>query len=90
MKKFFALTALALASSVALTSCSKDDDSSDSNNDDCITCSISQAGVTLSSEVCDNGDGTITFTVNGTAPQTITADYDTYVAAAEAGGYSCN
>lgn len=88
MKKFFALTALALASSVALTSCSKDDDSSDSNND-CVTCTISQSGITASSEICDNGDGTITVTTSG-IDQTITAEYSAYVALLEQGGASCN
>ncbi|NQX86121.1 MAG: hypothetical protein HRT67_09500 [Flavobacteriaceae bacterium] len=50
----------------AFTSCNSDDDSNDSEND-CVTCDISS----ISTEYCDNGDGTATITAAG-ASQTIT------------------
>lgn len=91
MKKIFSIAALALACTVSLTSCNKDDDSSDSNNNnDCITCTISQLGITSSTEFCDNGDGSITVTVNG---QSTVVENTTISQASQAlvtAGASCN
>lgn len=59
MKRIFSISILAVAFSMALTSCSKDDDSNDSNND-CLTCTVSLGGTSSSTEICDNGDGSVT------------------------------
>lgn len=63
MKKgiFLALTMGALI----FTSCSKDDDKNDSSNEECQTCNLEILGESITSEICDNGDGTITITTFG-------------------------
>lgn len=47
---------MALAGTVAFTSCSKDDD-----DNKCESCSVEDSKV----EICDNGDGTYSFTIGG-------------------------
>lgn len=58
MKKVFLL--IALVATASFTGCSKDDD-----ENKCATCSIDFLGTALVTEACDNGDGTVTLTVNG-------------------------
>lgn len=53
---------LALAATVAFTSCSKDDD-----DNKCESCSANDTKV----EICENGDGTYTLTVGGEESDTI-------------------
>mgnify|MGYP001813895403 CR=1 FL=1 len=63
MKKsvFLALTFGALV----FTACSKDDDKTDTFIEECQTCNLELLGESISTEICDNGDGTITLTVLG-------------------------
>jgi len=64
-------------------------------DDDCKTCTGVDPifSIAFSSEICDNGDGTVT--VNATAlgmtqDTTYTADFDAEVALAVADGATCN
>ena len=59
---------LALAASVSFTSCSKDDD-----ENKCATCSVDFFGTSITTEACDNGDGTVTVSIGGES-QIITAE----------------
>ena len=56
MKKM--MLSLALASAFAFVGCSNDDDE---NGQTCRTCEV----LTISTELCDNGDGTVTLTALG-------------------------
>lgn len=89
MKKIISFAVLTAALSTALVSCSKDDDSSSSSNTPCTTCSLSAFGITTTTSVCDNGDGTLAVTING-VEQTVTASYDAYVQGLTAAGANCN
>jgi len=64
MKKSILL--LAFTATLAFTSCNKDDDG---NGKKCATCNI--AGITT--EACDNGDGTVTVTTAGVS-ETLTSE----------------
>ena len=88
MKKLISFAVLAMALSTTILSCSKDDDSS-SNNKDCTTCTSEKDGLTTSTTVCDNQDGTITINVNG-VESTIPGNYDVYIQALAATGANCN
>ncbi len=57
MKKLFLPLTLA-AAFFAFTACSSDDDSSSTG--DCVVCQLDLFGQMVSTEYCDNGDGTIT------------------------------
>jgi uncharacterized lipoprotein YehR (DUF1307 family) len=46
---------------LAITACSKNDD----DKKDCQTCNLDADGESISFEICDNGDGTITITSGG-------------------------
>jgi hypothetical protein len=90
MKKLI-LPVLALSLFVA-TSCSSDDDGGEAGNE-CQTCVVSALGIDLTTEYCDNGDGTIDATIEG---QTTTIDlpegqsYSQYISAIESAGGTCN
>lgn len=62
MKRLFLMAAV--VSSLFFTACSSDDDSSDDNSQDCFLCTIvvefGDIVESSESEICDNGDGTIT------------------------------
>ncbi|MFS4415490.1 hypothetical protein [Maribacter sp. 2307ULW6-5] len=57
MKKVV-LSVLAVAS-LALTGCSDDDDNR------CASCEVGLLGMEITTEACDNGDGTVTLTTLG-------------------------
>jgi hypothetical protein len=76
MKKL--VFSLMVVACIAFTGCSKDDD--DKNK--CATCSIDFLGTALVTEACDNGDGTVTLTVNGET-QVVSGDELDGVTAAE-------
>lgn len=86
MKKL--LFSAAIMGLLFTASCNKDDDGGGKN---CETCKISMSGSTISTEYCDNGNGTMQMTVNG---QTETVDlegmsFDEYIKALRASGM-CN
>ncbi len=89
MKKLvFSVMAIA---SLAFVGCSNDDD--DDDNSSCATCSIDFLGTPITSEYCDNGDGTITVTTQGVS-QTEDLDgvtFAQFISAFEVSGLgSCN
>ena len=66
MKKLvFSLMAVAC---LAFVGCSDDDD-----DNKCATCSVDFLGTAITTEACDNGDGTVTVTVLGES-QVLTAE----------------
>lgn len=86
MKK---LLFIALVLALVVSSCKKDDDGDDRT---CNTCQLEILGTATITEICDNGDGTISVTQDG---QTQTTDlngvtYAQYIAAFEQAGGSCN
>ena len=50
--------------SLLFNSCSSDDDKN-SSIEECQTCNLELLGESITSEICDNGDGTITLTTLG-------------------------
>lgn len=69
------------------TSCKSDDDNNDAAPA-CQTCEI----IGISSEYCDNGDGTMTVTTAG-QDQSVDlngSSFADFIAALEAGGATCN
>ena len=58
------LTIALFATALVFTACSSDDDSTSSSNE-CKTCEIDLLGTLTSTEYCDNGDGTMTVTIDG-------------------------
>ncbi|WP_298550427.1 hypothetical protein [uncultured Algibacter sp.] len=88
MKKI--MLTLAVVSAISFTACSSDDDDdSENGGGTCKTCTLA----TISSEICDNGDGTITVTTLG-VPQTVDLEGVTFSAFMsvyeEQEGVSCN
>ena len=88
MKKFFALAAIVAL--VSVTACNSDDDSEPEMT--CRTCTIDLLGTPLTSEYCDNGDGTIEVTFEG---QTETTDQEgvtlaQFITGLEQAGATCN
>ena len=81
MKKI--ILSMAMISAVAFASCS-DSDNTPEEESKCKVCTLA----IISTEVCDNGDGTLTVKVNGTE-QTVTAEYSDYVKALELAGATC-
>jgi len=63
MKKL--ISSALLIGVLAFNSCSSSDDSKDESSSDCRTCDLEFAGQSITSEYCDNGDGTITVTTLG-------------------------
>lgn len=60
MKKIvFSVMAMA---ALAFVGCSNDDDDDEGN---CATCAVELLGTAITTEACDNGDGTVTLTANG-------------------------
>lgn len=60
MKKL--VLSAAILGLIFTTSCSKDDDG---GGKVCETCNMSLMGTSITTEYCDNGDGTMDVTVNG-------------------------
>ena len=58
------LTIALFSATLLLTACGSDDDSS-TPAADCKTCDIDVLGTITAIEYCDNGDGTMTVTVDG-------------------------
>ncbi|NRR91424.1 hypothetical protein HSX10_07595 [Winogradskyella undariae] len=92
MKKI--ILSFAVIAAIGFTSCSSDDDSSDGGSDSaCQTCDLEIFGFATSTEYCDNGDGTYTYTTEG---QSVTEDlpegtsFDDIISAYEAAGATCN
>ena len=75
---------------VFTTSCNKDDDGG--KKKDCETCELDLMGTSLVSKFCDNGDGTMSVTVDG---QTETTDlegltFEQFISSYEQSGATCN
>lgn len=86
MKKF--MLSMAVLAAISFTSCSSDDDAVDN----CATCGIDLLGVVISSEYCDNGDGTMTVTVEGVS-ETVDLQgqsFDAFIQGLELSGATCN
>jgi len=82
----------ALVFSLAFISCKKDDDGDDGNGG-CQTCEQTISGVAISTEYCDNGDGTFTTTIQGGQSTTQSlggAPFSAIITTAENGGATCN
>lgn len=89
MKKVFLSFALVAA---AFVSCG-DDDNGDSNGPVCQTCEVELLGVPIVSEICDNGDGTVSITTDGETQTQTLEEGQTYaqiIAGFEATGATCN
>ena len=73
-----------------VSACSSDDDKDSSN--DCQTCNQELEGQNISSEICDNGDGTFTITfLNEEETEDLNgATFEQIIAAYEALGATCN
>lgn len=72
--------------------CSDDDDDDDQSGSDCEVCEITILTETVTSEFCDNGDGTITIIVDGVeeTENLEGATFDQFIAAYEALGATCD
>lgn len=92
MKKILSITLLSTLALAAFSCSDSDDDSSNSSN--CKTCETAAAGVSVSTEYCDNGDGTMTTTVNGILASDSIAipggNFNTYITGLQAAGVNCN
>jgi hypothetical protein len=92
MKKF--MFVLAVISAINITACSSDDDggSETQGNSDCETCNLELLGESLTTEFCDNGDGTITVTVFGESEieDLEGVSFDEFISAYELLGATCN
>ncbi len=62
---------LALVVNFAFIGCSNDDD-----EQNCATCSIDFLGTAITTEACDNGDGTVSVTVEGQTETLSAEDLD--------------
>jgi hypothetical protein len=58
------LTIVLIGATLVFTACGSDDDSTTPVND-CTTCDIDVLGTLTAIEYCDNGNGTMTVTVDG-------------------------
>lgn len=90
MKKF--ILSFAVIAALGFTSCSSDDDNGGGDDGGCQTCDLEFFGTVVSSQYCDNGDGTMDVTTEG---QTETVDlegesFGTFIAALESAGATCN
>lgn len=79
-----------VVSGLVFTACSSDDDSSDGPV--CETCELDVLGIELTTEYCDNGDGTVTVIFEGVEE---TQDlggvtFDEFISAIEQAGGTCN
>ena len=75
---------------VLTTSCNKDDDGG--SKKDCETCNLDILGTPLVSKFCDNGDGTISVTIDGQTENTDLngVSFAQYIASYEQAGATCN
>lgn len=90
MKKF--ILSFAVIAALGFTSCSSDDDNNDGGTDTCETCSFDLLGTVVSSEYCDNGDGTMDVTTEGTT-ETVDLEgqsFATVISSLEGAGFTCN
>lgn len=80
-----------LGTTLVFAACGSDDDSSDPVTD-CQTCNQEVEGQNISSEICDNGDGTYTITfLNEEETEDLNgATFEQIIAAFEALGATCN
>lgn len=90
MKKI--ILSFAVIATLGFTSCSSDDDNSDDGSiSECLTCDLDILGTVISSEYCDNGDGTMTVTTDG-QEQTVDLEgesFDSVISALEQAGAAC-
>lgn len=72
-------------------SCSSDDDAKTSEND-CSTCNLEFLGESITSEFCDNGDGTMTITTSGVSEieDLDGATFEQFITSYELLGATCN
>lgn len=85
------MSVVLLGAILVFTSCGNDDDSSTPVTD-CQICNLDLLGTIVSPEYCDNGDGTITITLDG-QEQTESLDgvtFSEFITALESFGYTCN
>lgn len=90
MKKLMSI--VLLGTTLIFAACGSDDDSSDPVVTDCEICDLDILGTIVSGEYCDNGDGTITVTIDG-EEETESLDgvtFDEFIAAFEQLGATCN
>jgi len=90
MKKII-LSAFAVCT-LLFTACSSDD-SGDDNGQECETCTINLLGEDVSTEICDNEDGTVTISTEGEEDQTtdlMGLSFAQFIATFETGGFECN
>ncbi|MGB5359256.1 MAG: hypothetical protein WBN27_04860 [Eudoraea sp.] len=75
---------------LGFTACGNDDN--DEIIDNCETCSLMIMDQEVTSEYCDNGDGTVTITTAGVEQTEDLGDatFDQFIAAFELLGASCN
>ena len=89
MKKFMFLALMIGA--LGFHSCGSDDDGNQNQNE-CQTCDLELLGIVISSEYCDNGDGTMTVTSEG-QEETVDLEglsFDAFISALEQIGATCN
>jgi len=86
------MLSVAVVAAISFASCSSDDDGGDGGDEnECQTCTIEAGGFEISSEYCDNGDGTMTVTTEG-VEQTVDLDgisYSAFISGLESGGATC-
>ena len=90
MKRF--MLSMAVIAALAFTGCSSDDDSDSGGGNDCTTCELDVLGTVISSEYCDNGDGTMTVTTEG-QEQTVDLEGQSFadvISGLELAGATCN
>ncbi len=90
MKKF--MLVLAVVSAISITACSSDDDDNSESANDCETCNLEFLGESVTSEFCDNGDGTMTVTSSGVSETEDLdgATFEQFIAAYKLLGATCN
>lgn len=85
---------LLLVVAMIFIGCSNDDngDNGEDQQSTCSTCTLDLLGTPITSEYCDNGDGTVTVTTEG-VEQTADLDgltFEQFVSAFEQTGATCN
>lgn len=86
------MLSVAVVAAISFSACSSDDDNGGGDDDECRTCSIEAGGFEISSEYCDNGDGTMTVTTEG-VEQTVDLEetsFSNFISALETGGATCD
>ncbi|PTM11690.1 MAG: hypothetical protein DA407_01105 [Bacteroidetes bacterium] len=89
MKKF--ILGILTVGVLITTACGGSDDDNNSSNQ-CQTCNQDFGGENITSEICDNGDGTFTITFNGEeeTEDLNGATFEEIIAAYEELGATCN